>query len=103
MLRASQVALVVKNPPAKCRRRRGLRFNPWVGKNPRRRAWQSTPGFLPRESHGQRNRTGYSPWGRKEWGTTERLSTRAHADSLKERGKGHMVSGKQNIKAVGFP
>lgn len=59
--------------------------------------------FSPGGSHGQRSRMGCSPWGRKEWGTTERLSTRAHADSLKERGKGHMVSGKQNIKAVGFP
>ena len=26
--------------------------------------WQSTPVFLPGESHGQRNLAGYSPWGR---------------------------------------
>ena len=25
--------------------------------------------------HGQRNLAGYSPWGHKEWNTTERLST----------------------------
>ena len=30
-----------------CRRRRRLRFDPWVGK---RRAWQPTPVFLPGES-----------------------------------------------------
>ena len=27
----------------------------------------STPVFLPGESHGQRSRAGYSPWGRKSW------------------------------------
>ena len=29
------------------------RFDPWVQKIPWRRAWQPTPVFLPRESHGQ--------------------------------------------------
>ena len=38
-------------------------FIPWVGKIPRRKAWQPTPVFLPRESHGQRSLIGYSPWG----------------------------------------
>ena len=33
-----------------CRRHKRLRFNPWVGKIPGRRAWQSTPVFLPGES-----------------------------------------------------
>ena len=42
---------------------------------PWRRAWQPTPVFLPGESHGQRSLAGYSPWGRKESDTTERLST----------------------------
>ena len=37
-------------------RRRG--FDPWVGKITWRRAWQPTPGFLPGESHGQRNLAG---------------------------------------------
>ena len=60
---ASQVALVVKNMPANARdvKRRG--FDPWVGKVPWRRVWQSTPIFLPGESHGQRSLVGYSPWG----------------------------------------
>ena len=32
-----------------------------------RRARQSTPVFLPGESHGLRTLVDYSPWGRKEW------------------------------------
>ena len=50
-------------------------FDSWFGKIPWRRAWQPTPVFLPRESHGQRSLAGCSPWGRKESGMTERLST----------------------------
>ena len=42
---------MVKNPPAKRRRK----FNPWVGKIPWRRKWQPTPVFLPGKSHGQRS------------------------------------------------
>ena len=37
-----------------------------------RREWQSTPVFLPGESHGQRSLAGYSPWGRRvrhNWAT----------------------------------
>ena len=60
--RASQMALVVKNLPAKARDRRD-RFDPWVGKIPWRRAWQPTPGFLPGESHGQRSLASYSSGG----------------------------------------
>ena len=40
---------------------------------PWRRKWQPTPAFLSGESHGQRSLVGYSPWGRKESDTTERL------------------------------
>jgi len=46
-------------------------FNPWVGKISWRRAWQSTPGFLPGESHGQRSLSGCSPKGHKESDMTE--------------------------------
>ena len=38
-----------------------------------RREWQPTPVFMPEESHGPRSQVGYSPWGRKESDTTERL------------------------------
>ena len=41
-------------------------FNPWTGKIPWRRAWQSTPVFLPGESYGQRSLAGYDPWGHKQ-------------------------------------
>ena len=39
--------------------------------------WQPTPVLLPGKSHGQRNLVGYSPWGRKELDTTERLHFQA--------------------------
>ena len=47
----------------------GPGFNPWVGKIPSRRERLPTPGFWPGEFHGL-----YSPWGRIELDTTERLS-----------------------------
>ena len=53
-------------------------FDPWVGKIPWRRKWQSTPVFLPGESHGRRSLVGYSPWGRKESDTTEQLHLHLH-------------------------
>ena len=46
-----------KESTSPCRRHG---FNPWVGKIPWRRKWQSSPVFLPGESHGQRNLGGYS-------------------------------------------
>ena len=36
-------------------------FNPWAGKNSRRRARQPTPVFLPGESHAQRSLEGHGP------------------------------------------
>ena len=58
-----------------CQSRRWKRcgFSPWFRKIPWRRKWHPTPGFLPGKSHGQRSLVGYSPWGRKESDTTERL------------------------------
>ena len=38
-----------------------------------RRKWHPTPVLLPGKSHGWRSLVGYSPWGRKESDTTERL------------------------------
>ena len=32
-----------KEPGCQCRRHKRCRFNPWVGKSPQRRAWQSIP------------------------------------------------------------
>ena len=49
-----------KEPTRQSRRRKRHGFDPWVGKIPRRRAWQPTPGFMPGESHGQRSLKHYS-------------------------------------------
>ena len=38
-----------------------------------RRQWQPTPVRLPGKSHGWKSLVGYSPWGREELDTTERL------------------------------
>ena len=69
---ASQVALAVKNLLANAQ---GMsrKFDTWIRKIPRRRAWQPTPVFLLGESHGQRSLAGYRPWGHKELDTTKRV------------------------------
>ena len=64
-----------KESTCQCRRHKRCRFDPWVGKVPWRKAWQPTPGYLPRESHRQRSLAGYSPWSHKESDMTEQLST----------------------------
>ena len=69
--RASQVALVIKNPSAEAGDIKRHRFDPWFGKILWRRAQQPTPVFLPGESHGQRSLVGYSPKGRKELNITK--------------------------------
>ena len=66
---AFQVVLVVKNLPARRRKRHG--FDPWAEKIPWRRAWQPTQVFLPGESHKQRSLVGYSPQSHKESDTTK--------------------------------
>ena len=50
-----------RDPACRCRRPKTCRFDPWVWKIPWRRAWQPTPVFLPKESHGQRILEGYTP------------------------------------------
>ena len=62
---ASQVALVVKNPPANAGDA-GDTGSSLVRKIPRRRKWQRTPVLLPGECHGQRSLAGCSPQGRRE-------------------------------------
>ena len=69
--RASQVALVVKNPAANAGDERDVGFDPYVRKIPWRRARRPTPVFLPGESNGQRSLVGYSPQGDKELDMTE--------------------------------
>ena len=68
---ASQVALVLKNPPVNAGDVRDEGLIPGLGGFPWRRTWQPTPVFFPGESHGQKSLVGYSPWGRKESDTAE--------------------------------
>ena len=50
-----------KEHACQCRRHKRLRFDPWFGKIPWRRAQQCIPVFLAGESNGQRSLVGYSP------------------------------------------
>ena len=54
-----------KEPICQCRRHKRHGFDLWVRKISWRKAWQSTPVFLPGESNGQRSLAGFSPWGRR--------------------------------------
>ena len=62
-----------EEPICQCRGCRRRRFDSWAGKIPWRKAWQPTPVFLPRESHGQKSLEDYSLQGRKELDTTEAI------------------------------
>ena len=77
---ASQVALVVENPPANTGGTRDAVSTPGSGRSPG--VENSTPlqySCLENSKFpGQRNLVGYSPWGLKESNTTERLNTHTH-------------------------
>ena len=60
-----------------CMSRKRLGFDPWVGKIPWRREWQSILVFLAGECCGWRSLAGNSPGGCKESDMTERLSTQS--------------------------
>ena len=82
--KASQVALVIKNSLAYARDIRDLGSIPGLGKIPRRRKQQSTPVFLPGESHRQRSLTGYSRQGSQRAGheSSDLACTQAYKDIL---------------------
>ena len=67
-----------KEPTCQRQRQKRHGLEPWVKKIPWRRLGQLTAVFLPGESHRQRSLAGYSPWGRKESDTTERLRRRTY-------------------------
>ena len=71
-------------PVSQCRRHKRWGFDPWVGKISWRRAWQSTPVFLPGESHGQRSLEGYSPQGRTVSAQLKQLSMHARMQGEEE-------------------
>ena len=64
---------MVKNLTASAGDVRDAGSIPGMGRSLWRRKWQPTPVFLLGESHGWRSLVGYSPRGRKESDTTERL------------------------------
>ena len=74
----SLVARMVTNLPA-MQETLGCRFNPWVGKIPRRRAWQPTPVFLPGESPWTEEPGGLQFIGSQRVDMTERLNTTQHS------------------------
>ena len=67
-MQVSQVAPVVKNLPANAGDLRDAGLIPGGDQYPLQYSCLEN-------SHGQRSLAGYSPWGRKESDTTERLST----------------------------
>ena len=70
---ASQVALMINNPPANVGDATDVGLTPGCGRSCRR-AWPPTPVFLSvgeGEAHGQRSLASYSPEGRRESDTTE--------------------------------
>ena len=71
-----------KESVCQCRKSRRCGFDSWVRKIPWRRARQSTPVFLPGESHGQRSQAGYSSWGSKESYMTEHARMLVTEDQL---------------------
>ena len=68
---ASLVTQMVKNPPEILE----TRVPSLGGEDPREKEMATHSIFLPGESHGQRSLVGYSPRGRKESDTTERLTS----------------------------
>ena len=70
-LRASQVAVAVKNPPAKSGVVRDAGLIPGLGRFPG--GGPPTPAFLTEESHGERNLVGYSLWSHKELYTVKQF------------------------------
>ena len=99
-LRASQVALVVKKPPANAGDIRDTGSIPGSGRSPGG-AWQCTPVFLPAESHGQRSLVSYSPWGckrgsqsvRQDWSDLARITPLPTKQSVKDKGNGKLQKG----------
>ena len=76
--RASQMVLVVKNPPANAGDPRDMGSIPGLGRSPGVGNGNTLQYSCLEESHGQRSLVGYSLWGRKESDTTERLHVHIH-------------------------
>ena len=81
-----------KESICQCRRHK---LNPWIGKIPWRRKWQTTPVFLPGESHRQRSLVGYSPWGCNHSDMTEHTGTSSRTKDFTyvEQVENHSIRG----------
>ena len=75
-----------------CLQFRRRRFDPWVGKMPWRRKWQTTPVFLPGKFYGQRSLVGYSPWDHE---SQHSLVTKSTNCILKERRQNCRIQGQE--------
>ena len=72
-------------------------FNPWVGKIPWRRKWQSTTVFLSGESHGRRSLVGYNPWVAKSRTRLSNFTFTFTCQGLREQGEGWIrLQGNEN-------
>ena len=72
--------------------------------DPWRRAWQLTPVFLPRKSHGQRRLTDYSPCGHKELATAEATEhTRTHTHLTKSKPSHYKLHREERVSELRYP
>ena len=76
-----------KEPACQCKRCKRWEFDRWVRKIPWRKTRQSTPVFLPGESHGQESLAGCSSWYCKYSDTTEATYHACMQDLYLERRK----------------
>ena len=73
-----------QDPACQCKRLQRCSFDPWVGKIPWRREWQTTPVLLLGESHGHRSLVGHKVHRvAKSWIWPKWLST--HQPTLQHR------------------
>ena len=75
----------------------------WIPELQWRRQWQTTPVLLPGKSHGWKSLVGYSPWGRKESDTTERLHFHFHFHALEKEMATHSGVLAWRIPGMGEP
>ena len=68
-----------------------------------RRQWHPTPVLLPGKFHGWRSLKGYSPWGREESDTTERLPFTFHFHALEKEMATHSRVLAWRIPGTGEP
>ena len=80
LIRAAQVAPVVKNLPVSAGDAKDMGSIPGLGRSHGvGRIWHPTAVFLPGKFHGPRSLASYRAWGHKESDVAKRLSMHAHA------------------------